>query len=257
MYRATITTTFGRFMSAAIVAGTVAVAACSDSTTAPQTTTIPTSANGIMVGPPPLAAYITVRVADTTGATLKETGWMEFTTTNALDTVRVLDNSAKDLDPTVGYMKVKVAKAQTYRACWSFSEHFRGDYTSQTFPQCTPKVESSAQTVNVGVVYAKRSPTIVMLAKNEFGMLIGGATYTIEIPDQNSIHTASEGGMYDESSVAGNFTYPTVHYPHPVVKVCEISPPPKTQLTSPKCFSFETKFGQVNTFTFKHQTLIY
>jgi hypothetical protein len=257
MYRATITTAVGRLMSAAIVSGAVALAACSDSATAPETSAIPTTANAITVGPPTLAAYITVRAADTTGATLKETGWMEFTTTSPLDTVRVLDNSAKDLDPAVGYMKVKVAKAQTYRACWSFSEHYRGDYSSQTFPQCTPKVTSSAQTVNVGVVYAKRAPTILMLAKNEFGVLIGGATYTVEIPDQNSLQTVSEGGYYDESSVVGNFTYGTVHYPHPVVKVCEVSPPPKHELTSTKCFSFETKFGLVNTLVFKHQSLIY
>ena len=257
MYRASTTTALGRLMSAGIVAGAVVLTACSDSTTAPQAPSMPTSANAITVGPPTLSAYITVRVADTTGATLKETGWMEFTTTGPVDTVRVLDNSTKDLDPAVGYMKVRVAKAQTYRACWSFSEHYRGDFLSQTFPECTSKVTSSAQTVNVGVVYAKRAPTIVMLAKNEFGALIGGATYTIEIPDQNSIHTASEGGYYDESSVVGNFTYGTVHYPHPVVKVCEVSPPPKHELTSAKCFSFETKFGLVNTFVFKHQSLIY
>ena len=88
-------------------------------------------------------------------------------------------------------------------------------------------------------------------------MIDGGATYSVTIPNPAWSQTASEGGYYDESAVVGNFTFGNVHYEYPLVTVCEVSPPPKHELTSTKCFSFETKFGMVKTLEFKHQSLIY
>ena len=259
MYRPSITTV-RRLIGAGIISGAAALAACSDSTTAPQAPVVPSTANAALQGggfPPPLSAYVTVRIADTTGATLQEAGWVNIITANPLDTVAVLDNDPKDLDPAVGYIKAKVPKAQSYKACFDFSLKYAGDYWSNTYRACGPEVASTAQTVSVGVAHAKRRPRIVMLAKNEFGALVGGAKYTIDVPQWASIQTVYEGGPYDRSSVAGNFTYDYFREPHQGVKVCEVSPPPKHLLTSTKCFTVDVKFGGVVTLTFDHEQLLY
>jgi hypothetical protein len=260
MYRTNITTAARRAVGAGIIASAAALAACSDSMTAPQAPAIPDGANAVTLQggfPPPLAAYVTFRVADTTGATLKETGWTFIRTTNPTDSIAVPDNGPGDLDPAVGYIKAKVPKAASYKACFDWSLKYAGDFWGSTYRACGPEVASTAQTVAVGVTHGKRKPQVVMLAKDDFGALVGGATYTIYTPEWATANTATEGGPYDRSPVSGNFTYDYFYKPHPDLTVCEVSPPPKHQLTSTKCFTIALKFGGVHTLVFNHERLIY
>src|SRR5690349_4416308 len=178
MIRSNRATPIGRRLAIASAAAvTLAVAACSDAATAPQTTTARDVA-----GPSAVilkvSARVKARIVDTANVTLKENGWVEFTSSNS-DTVRIMDNSAKDLDPAVGVMEVQMAKAASYKACFSMSQHYRGDYTAGTpFPRCSATSSSAAQ-VDLGKVFARQSPQIVFLIKNQFGTLIGGAAVTV------------------------------------------------------------------------------
>lgn len=257
MLRSPRFSTLGRHVvaaSIALVSGSLV--ACGDAATAPQAPAVARDIDRPSEVVLQVAAFLTVRAVDTTGKNLSEIAWVNFKTANPQDTMSVRDNTAKDLDPTIGVIKVAMAKAQTYTACFSMSAHYRGDYTSQTYPQCQT-VTSNAINVDMGKVYGKLSPVVTFLTKNEFGALIGGATFNLNVASQNWSLTFTDGNpYYDESAgVNGNVTY-NLHYPN-AIAWCEVSPPPKTHLVSPKCGSFNAQWGKTYVITLAHETLIF
>jgi hypothetical protein len=261
MYRTNSAAALRRVIGAGIISGAAILGACSDSTTAPEATAVPGSMNAMTIGggqfPDPMVTFVTVRMADTTGATLKEIGRVHFITSNSPDSIGVLDNAAGDLDPTPGFIKAKLAKAASYKVCFAGALSYAGDFWGNTYAPCSPKITTNAQTVQAGVVYGKRKPRVVMLAKNEFGALVGKATYSFQTADWATVHTTWEGSAFDRSNVSGNFTYDYFHKPHSDLKVCEVSPPPKHQLMSTKCFNVALKFGGIHTLVFHHEQLLY
>jgi hypothetical protein len=259
MDRITAFTALRRIIGAGIISSAAVLAACSDSPTAPPAAALPGGANALTVGTGPrtLAAYVTARLADTLGVTVKEIAWVDVATSNPSTTKAVLDNSTDDLDPTVGYIKVKVDKSQSYQVCFDKSLSLTGDRWGNTFKACSASIASSASTVSAGVVYGKRNPQIVMLAKNEFGALVGGAKYSFETPEWVNPTIAYEGGGFDRNATVGNFTFDYIRYPHQSMKVCEVTPPPKHLLTSTQCFTFPVKFGGITTLTFNHEQVLY
>ena len=61
---------------------------------------------------------------------------------------------------------------------------------------------------------------------------------------------------YDESVGAnGTLTY-TISWPN-VIKYCEVSPPPKMDLTLAKCGTFDAKWGTTKTVVFDHEAKLY
>ena len=179
-------TNIGRRVAAvASVAVAMSVAACSDASTAPTAPVGAASVDRPSEVILKVAAFLTVRVADTTGKTLNETGWVQFSTTPT-DTMSVYDNSAKDLDPAVGVIKVGMTKSASYKACFSMTQHYRGDLVSQVYPRCKT-VTSSAFNVDMGTVYGQRSPQIILITKNEFNTLVGGASFNVSVPGTTGI----------------------------------------------------------------------
>jgi hypothetical protein len=243
-----------RLATAGVAAVAMSIAACSDFATAPSA---PTARD--IDGPSDVvlqvAAKVKVRIVDTANVQLKETGWVEFTSSNA-DTVYIRDNSAKDLDPAVGVIQVAMAKAASYKACFTMSQHYRGDYVVGTpFPKCAT-VSTSSMQVDVGKVFARQSPQIVFLMKNQFGTLIGGGEVTVAVPAQNwSVTFADNNLSYDETSQNGIITY-SMGYPNSFTW-CEASAPAKHKLMTQKCGNFEAKWGSKMTVTFIHEQQIF
>jgi hypothetical protein len=243
-----------RAIATAVVASIVSIsAACSDSSTAPDAP-IARPVDGASAIVLKLGATIKVRVIDTAGVQLKETGWVQFTTAN--DTVYVQDNSAKDHDPATGVVKVMMLKNQTFKACFSLSQHYRGDLAwNSPWPRCATKT-SSASEVDLGSVYARESPMVTFVTKNQFG-LVGGASFTLTVPAQNWSLTIADGqGSYDESKGADGKIVYTLGYPN-AYTWCETSAPSKNLLLSQKCGSFDAKYGQKYQFVLMHEQLIY
>src|SRR5215208_6544021 len=102
------------------VATVVVLAACSDATSPKTPANINTTGGASPVTVVPiteLGAYVSVRVADTTGYTLYSDHPSVKFTAGPNDTVTVLDNSAKDADPQTGVVKAVIRKTGNYTAC--------------------------------------------------------------------------------------------------------------------------------------------
>ena len=257
MLRSTLSPDLGRRL---LVAGTVvvsiAVAACGDAATAPRTPAVARDIERPSEIVLKLGTLISVRVVDTANKTLTERAWVEFTTSNN-DTVYIRDNSAQDSDPAVGFIKLVMLKAQTYKACMVMSEHFRGDHNFQSpFPRCSSLTSSSTK-VDLGKVYARQSPQFVFLIKNQFGP-VGGATVNLSVPSQNWSLNITDGQLpYDESAGSnGNITY-TTGYPNTVTWCAQNAPSAKHTLLSPKCGTINTAWGKTYTITLQYEEVLY
>jgi hypothetical protein len=244
----------GRQLTAAAVVGTsILLAACGDAATSPNSPSARDlgDASAVVLK---LGATIKVRVLDTAGVTLEETGWVNFMAGN--DTLSIRDNSAKDLDPAIGVVKAMMLKAQTYKACFTMSQHYRGDLVwNSPWPRCATQTTSSFE-IDLGSVFARESPTVTFITKNQFG-LVGGASFTLTVPAQNWSLTIADGqASYDESKGADGKIVYTLGYPN-FFTWCETNLPSKNALLSQKCGSFDAKYGQKYTFTLMHEQLLY
>ena len=133
---ARISTPVRSLVVAGLVTAAASLAACSDSPVAPSPMTptrTPEAQAGVSLN---LGAYIKVRIADTTGATLKETAWVWFY--SGKDTLKIRDNEKGDLDPTIGYVKVMVSKTNNYRVeAWPFRAlHARSGWIRELCVHC-------------------------------------------------------------------------------------------------------------------------
>src|SRR4051794_4134821 len=154
-----------RLIAPGVVAIALSLAACSDAATAPEAPAIarPTdSASPLVLS---LGVTVKVRLADTTGATLTEPGWVNFVWGNIDDTLSVRDNSAKDQDPAVGFIKVKLTKTNQYKACFIRSAHYMPDLDGQVNYQYCSSSTSPAATVDMGTLIGQRSPMFKLIAK--------------------------------------------------------------------------------------------
>ena len=255
MLRSSLPLRASRLASAGLVVATAMLAACGDAATAPQAPTMAPKTDSPSNVVLSLGATVKVRLADTTGTTLTETGWVEFV--SGKDTLKVLDNSAKDLDPTVGFLSVMMTKGWEYKACFIRSAHYMPDLDGTVnYPYCST-VTSTSFTVHMGVLIGQRSPMFKLIAKDEFGALAGGATYQITTPVNGWSLTFQDGSaVYDESVGADGVMAYSLNFPF-FVKICEVKPPSKMVLTSPACFTVDAKWGGLYTHTFTHEHAIY
>lgn len=240
-------------LMAGVVTAVASLAACSDSPTAPQSPTLARPAASLSGGGLNMGATIRVRIADTTGATLKEAAWVWFYSGN--DTLKIRDNTPGDLDPALGYVKVMMSKTNNYRVELGRSNHYMPDKDGFVNFQFITTSTSAAMNIDVGTLYLQRSPIFNFVSWDEFGALAGGATYNITTDVNWSLNLLDGDYHYDESTIDGLLIY-TLNFPF-IVKICEVKPPPKMVLTSQKCFSFPAKWGQIYTATFTHEHAIY
>ena len=244
-----------RLVGAGLVAVAASITACSDAATAPQQPTIPETqgASALVLS---IGVTVKVRLADTTGTTLTEPGWVQFTS-GANDTMSVRDNSAKDEDPSIGFLAVKMAKTGKYKTCFVRSAHYMPDLDGQVgFQYCSTEA-TTAPVAHMGTLIGQRSPMFKLISKDEFGAMAGGATYNITLPNNNWNLTFQDGNpSYDESAGQDGTTIYSLNFPF-WVKICEVKPPSKMELTSQACFFVDAKWGKTYTYTFTHKHLVY
>jgi hypothetical protein len=237
----------------------VSAAACSDAATAPTVPNVASaSADRMDQGLPRIFASVKVVIIDTTGAPIKEGGsWVKFNWGGAADTATIVDNSAKDSDPSPGFMTVQLPKVYTYSACFLGSRHYAADLLNAAkWPNCR-QVSSTSSTVHVGGLFSQVKPVFKLISKDEFGNPAGGALYSVTIPNSNWSLSFYDGSFaYDESAGIDGVVIYTMNAPFSV-QTCQASPPPKMELTSTKCFNFSAKWGGVYTSTFTNQHLLY
>src|SRR5678816_3671308 len=99
--------------SAILAAATLSSAACSDETTAPQATAKPIVQSEAIINPI-FFTVATVKVVDVfSSAIVSEKPTVRFKVGD--DSVDVEDNSAKDMDATLGTIKTVVARGASYQ----------------------------------------------------------------------------------------------------------------------------------------------
>jgi hypothetical protein len=206
MYRTTILSSLGR---RAVAAGLAAVAlsttACRDATTAP---TVPTASetsgpNAISIGSdfPQVATFISVKIIDVTGIKVTEKAMVRFRWSQPKDSVFVTDNSAKDLDPTIGVVKIAVPKAAGYDACVrGTTARFVADSTGPSYPTCNSKFWLSYN-INLGNVYMRRKPTLSVKMIDTWSNLLPGATLRVYNQSGFSLDVADGQAPWDQPSV--------------------------------------------------------
>ena len=240
------------------VASVALLAACGEAPNAPKAPTsiqTPDGASPVTVVPiTNLGAYVSVRVVDTTGTTTIENPWVKFTA-GPNDTATVLDNSAKDLDPTVGVVKVVIKKTGSYTACLIRSAHLFPDFPGTPWPSCK-SVSSSSLNVDVGKVYGQHAPQISLAAMNQFGARVGGGTYSFtDVATGWSLSFQDNNPSYDESSIAGLIWY-TLAFPRKM-KVCQVIAPNGADLVSDTCKTLDiTKWGVGYGVYFNYETSV-
>ena len=229
-----------------IAVATVALlAACGDATTAPKApvnVNTPDGASPVTVVPiTNLGAYVSVRVADTTGTTIFfEHPSVKFTA-GPNDTVTVLDNSAKDADPTTGIVKAVIKKTGNYTACFVGSPHYSPDFPGTKWNSCNT-VASSALTVDAGKVYGQARPQIVVVTRNQFGTLIKGGTYSFTDVASGWGISFQDNSSLDENKTDGRIWF-TIGSPKKM-KVCQVAAPNGHELVSDMCKTLDiTKWG--------------
>jgi len=208
MLRSIISLSTGRrVVAAGLVAMALSAVACSDESTAPAAPTARpmTATNDLSVGggpAPQLVTYISVHIIDVYNKNVTEKAMVRFRWSQPKDSLFVVDNSAKDLDPTVGVVKIAAPTAAGYDACVrGTTVHFAADTAGASYPTCNSKFWLSFN-INLGNVYMRRKPqiTVDMLSTNPIAPAPGGA---IQIFDNYSTWKAQifDGQAGDEPTV--------------------------------------------------------
>jgi hypothetical protein len=177
-----------RVIAAGLAAAAFSATACSDASTAPATPTARpvTASNDLSIGdgpPPQLSTKISVHIIDVTGKTVTEKAMVRFRWSQPKDSVFVMDNSAKDLDPTVGIVKIAAPTAKGYDACVrGMTTHFAADTAGPSYPTCNSKSWLSFD-IPLGNVYMRRKPQIEVFMRsgmNANWFLPGGAIHVYD-----------------------------------------------------------------------------
>ena len=222
--------TIRRIVGAGLAAAALSTAACSDEATAPVSAARAIDdASKVTVGGgiPQVATFISVRIIDVTGNLVTEKAMVRFRWSQPKDSVFVMDNSAKDLDPTIGIVRIAAPKAAGYDGCVrGVTAHFAADSTGPSYPTCNSKFWLAFENP-LGNVYMRRKPQLTVKMIDFWNTLLPGATLRVYTPGWLRDVADGQAGM-DEPSTnngkitvtlpkAGNFVWgavktPTGHY---------------------------------------------
>ena len=173
-----------RLAAVAVAALALTSAACSDEATAPAPAPVARSidaSNAITVGAdvPQVATFISVRIIGVDFKNVTEKATVKFKWVQPYDSVLVTDNSAKDLDPTIGVVKIAAATAKGYLACVTGeTAHFAADPAGASYPVCNSKSWLSFN-IALGDVFMRRKPQLAVSMKDVWSKLLPGATLRV------------------------------------------------------------------------------
>ena len=205
MYRSMLSRSTGRrLVAAGLAAVAMSSAACSDDTTSPKAREIAGSNNVTVVGGtdlPQVATFISVHIIDVTGQLVTEKAMVRFRWSQPKDSVFVTDNSAKDLDPTIGIVKIAAPMAAGYDGCVRGSTaHFVADTAGPNYPTCNSKFWLSYN-INLGNIYMRRKPQLTVRFIDEWSKLLPGAALHIYNTNGWSLDVADGQAPWDEPAV--------------------------------------------------------
>jgi hypothetical protein len=206
MYRSLHSPSHGRRIAAAgLAALALSAAACSDSSTAPASPKARdiADANALTVGGglPQVATFISVHIIDVTGKNVTEKATVKFRWSQPTDSVFVTDNSAKDLDPTIGVVKIAATTAKGYQGCVIGSTaHFVADSAGASYPTCNSKFWLSFD-IPLGNVYMRRKPQLTVKFIDSWSNLLPGAALHMYNTNGWSLDVADGQAPWDEPPV--------------------------------------------------------
>ena len=210
------------------VVAAAAVAACSDSATAPRpaSVSVPSGAEANVIMPKSL---VTVKVTLYNGTLFAyDKASVEFFANGDSGTVK--DNSAFDKDTTTGIISALVPMSPSVKVCltdapkdWSWAPN-----------QACNTVFGGTMKVNAGSLIIHNIPAIGLYNENMAGNTIAGGQFTITGPPGSGYSlTVTDGDANDRNGIAGRIV---VWVPAPgTYKWCEKTPPPGYLMTSPQC----------------------
>jgi hypothetical protein len=196
-----------RVVAAGLATMALSSAACSSDATGPANPTARDIAgsNNITVvgggGIPQVATFISVHIIDVTGQPVTEKAMVRFRWSQPKDSVFVQDNSAKDLDPTIGVVKIAAPKAAGYDGCVrQATAHFAADTAGANYPTCNSKFWLSFD-INLGNVYMRRKPQLTVRMIDEWSNLLPGAGLHMYNTNGWSLDVADGQAPWDEPPV--------------------------------------------------------
>jgi hypothetical protein len=108
-----------------------------------------------------------------------------------------MDNSAKDLDPTIGVVKIAAPTAKGYLACVTGeTAHFAADPAGASYPVCNSKSWLSFN-IMLGDVFMRRKPQLAVSMKDVWSNLLPGATLRVTGGGQQV--DVADGAAMDEA----------------------------------------------------------
>jgi len=223
MLRSFISLSTGRrVVAAGLTAAALSTAACSDSATGPRRNAGDVAGPNSLVagipGNPQLATFISVHIVDVSVKNVTEKAVVRFRWFQPQDSVFVQDNSALDLDPTIGVVKIAAPKAAGYEGCVrGTTAHFAADTAGVSYPTCNSKFWLSFD-INLGNVYMRRKPqfTVKMIDAVTKQLLPGAAVHMYLGGDPWKIDVV-DGQLGDEPQINDGMITVTVPKPGQLV----------------------------------------
>lgn len=254
MRRFNFSSTSRRVMAAGIALVATSTSACSDAATAPKTTAaIPTAESGLIIKN--LFVTATVNIVDIWGQTINEPAFVRFKT-SPTDSMNVMDNSSKDLDPAVGIIKVALVLSSSYTACavgdtYTFQAPKNPD---PAYPTCSSAVAQLGK-VNFGKVYMRRKPKLGFTTQDKQGLTIVGATVQVTFPN-GYVHTVADGQLYaDQTGAVDGKILMQLGTGPGEYKWCEVQAPTGFALANPTCGTFTAQYDANTEYVLKHKQL--
>jgi hypothetical protein len=197
-----------RVVAAGLAAVSFSLAACGDAATAPASAPareIAGSNSAAAVagggGFPQVATFISVHIVDIAVKPVTEKATVKFRWSQPKDSLTLQDNSAKDLDPTVGVVKIAAPRAGGYEACVrDGTAHFAADTAGKSYPTCNSKSWLSYN-FDLGFVYMRRKPQLTVRMIDEWSHLLPGAGLHIYNTNAWSLNVLDGQVPVDEPSV--------------------------------------------------------
>ena len=245
-----------RMMAAGVAVVATMSAACSDAVTEPTpVASVPAAASPIEIVPI-FFKTVTLNVVDVDGNLLTESAVVKFWT-SPTDSIVLVDNGQKDLDPALGKVKVVLVSSASYKACtWGWTINYMAEKNPSTYPTCSNGVVNGSK-VDFGNLHMRRKPRIAFQTQAKNGSVITGASITMTPPNGFIQYTVADGGAspldYD-TTVNGEIHFRSsagagVH------AWCEATAPRGYALTSPSCGTLDAKFEGEYTIVLKHKAL--
>jgi len=235
---------------AVLAAASLSSVACRDDVTAPQATAKPIAQSEAIINPV-FFTVATVKVVDVfNSAIVSEKPTVRFKVGD--DSVDVEDNSAKDMDATLGTIKTVVARGASYQVCaLKTFTRFVGVPGYPSYPNCATTSGPASQ-VDLGKVFMRKKPRVYFSLQDMQGNWITGAHVGITYPNGGGfVLDLYEGKPGYDSVIDGKLYMTLLADPKPYMW-CETAAPNGYQFTQPTCVTWTVNWDVDYAYLLQH-----